>query len=124
MNIKEKNVVRIAELLYNHKDRGYSVNAINSVPTEGFMVSLEKYETKVDTEVNEVLLYNIQQFVSKHYDLVSYSRALFFGIWQDDGIYYLDVSEQIQDRDVAIRVAKLNNQIAYYDVRGKKSYKV
>ena len=123
MTIKEKNVVRISEQLFNHK-QGYSVNCINSVPFAGFMVSLSGYEIKVDTEVNELLLYQIQRFVDKNYDLVQYSKALFFGIWEDKGIYYLDISEQIADRDVAIRVAKLNNQIAYYDVKAKKSIKV
>ena len=121
--LKERNVVRVSETLFNHRQR-YSVNCIDSVPRDGFMVSLTGYEVKVDTEVNEVLLYQIQRFVDKHYDLVQYSRALFFGIWEDDGIYYLDVSEQIATEDVAVRVAKLNNQIAYYNVKTKKSQRV
>lgn len=123
MTIREKNVVRIADLLYNHKE-GYSVNTTNTVPLKGFMVSLENYEVKVDTEVNEALKYQIQRFVDKHYDLVAYSRALFFGIWEDDGVYYLDISEQIQDEDVAVRVAKLNNQKAYYNVKSRRSIRV
>lgn len=121
--INEREIVRIAEQLYRNKS-GHSVNTINQTPTIGFMVSLPSYEVQVDSDSLEVLLYQIQQFVKRHYDLVAYSKALYFGIWEDEGVYYLDISEQIQDREVAIRVAKLNNQIAYYDVKAKKSYKI
>jgi hypothetical protein len=123
--LQQQSIVRISEQLYNHRFDGYSVNLVNGYPTTGFMVSLPDYEEKVDAELpTDVIMYQIQRYVNAHYDLVGYSKALFFGIWLDGGYYYLDVSEQLQDREMAARVAKLNNQIAYYDVKRKQSVKI
>jgi len=123
--LQQQSIVRISEQLYQHRDNGYSVNLVNGYPVTGFMVSLPDYEEKIDKELStDVIMYQIQRYVNAHYDLVGYSKSLYFGIWLDGGYYYLDISEQIPDREMAIRVAKLNNQVAYYDVKRKQSIKL
>lgn len=83
-------------------------------PKKGYMVSLKGYELKlqdslsmaavidyVDSEINSTGLLN--------------NHHTYLGIWLKDGIWFLDVSINMDDKDSAIAFGKANEQIAIWD---------
>ena len=93
-------------------------------PTTGFMVSIKDHEERSKFNVNN-LQYTIARYIRVKADLLlsGESEELFLGAWVEDDILVLDVSLHIESREEAIRVAILNNQIAYYDCNiGKEVY--
>lgn len=45
----------------------------------------------------------------------------YLGGWMDKGKAYLDVSVRVAKRQLADRLARRYNQLAYFDLRGKKT---
>lgn len=96
---------------------GFSLNANLVPPISGYMVSRKGMELKTNPAVG-----NIEAYLSRYWNMVNES-SLFFGGWIDetDGTLYLDVSENVQDKDVAMRLAFARGQLAIYDVENGES---
>lgn len=98
------------------ESKGFSINKNGVTPNTGFMVSLPKCEEVVPENwlfVHEVLTlyfaHNWQKLgTEKHY----------FGGWLDEktGKWYLDISVNIQNKEVAMETAKEFNQLAIFDL--------
>ena len=100
---------------------GFSLDKDNNAPTSGYMVSLEGLEVIVDmfSDLSE-------DFINKACERYrpqaqQKSEYAYFGAWVDDNKLYLDLSMNIQDREVAIAYGHANHQKAIYDVNNDKS---
>lgn len=56
--------------------------------------------------------------VARVYDVISFGRANAVGGWLDSesGLYYYDAVVVLQDREKAIEVGRLNDQLAIFDL--------
>ena len=94
---------------------GASINKDLKSPIDGYMVSFEGAEivfnTNSDIDIN-CLTYAIQRTFSGIGD------DLYFGIWKDqtNGKIYFDISENIKEKNSAIRIGRSRKQIAIYEV--------
>ena len=78
-------------------------------PTTGYMVSIMGREKIVDELTDEV----VRQYLQDNF--IHITPTTYFGAWFNDGKWYLDVSMNIQDRDIAIGIAQKNEQLAIWD---------
>jgi len=94
----------------------------NATLTSGYMVSMEEYETTIDLSVenaNDLLIETIQ-----NYQILAEKYEAFIGVWIDENIAYVDLSKNYKDRLTAIKIGKLNNQLAIYDLKNKSSIRL
>lgn len=104
-----------AELAEQAKIDGFSRSIPSGeMPTGGFMVALDGFEQTIP--VAEFTQAHIIRYVADKWDQLTAGGEMFLGAWQAGGLVYLDVSECIQDRALALDVAKLRNQLAVWDV--------
>lgn len=84
----------------------------NINPTNGYMVSIKGAESKMSLSLD-----NARFFCTKHIErlFLSDNKDTYFGIWLKDGVWFLDVSINMDDRDSAIAFGKTNEQIAIWD---------
>jgi hypothetical protein len=103
------------------ENRGLSLNRLGDTHTgkSGFLVSIPQYEI---TLRNEDFTY--QNFVECLLDLArsasenpTLGSKCLFGVWFDatTKIWYFDISEIIEDRDIALRLGKHRKQVAIWD---------
>lgn len=91
---------------------GASFNITTGVynPSQGFFVSVPNREVQT-TNLTADLLAN---FVNNNIDLLS-NESYFLGGWVENGVIYLDVSEQIFDKRIALTQGINRNQLAIFD---------
>lgn len=87
-------------------------------PVDGYMVAIPGYEKKVNRVWNTL---DLAQVVNSWLAEIGYTgdSPAFIGLWEYDGILYLDLSQWFVDRDKAIAMGKLRNQIAIWDCANK-----
>jgi hypothetical protein len=92
--------------------------AIGDTAHKGYMVSKKGFEMKFlpETEVRVAVI----QFMEK-YGFELYEVENFMGAWIDEGILYMDISNNFTKRSEAIREGYKNEQLAIYDVVAQKS---
>jgi hypothetical protein len=100
---------------------GFSLDKDNNAPTSGYMVSLEGLEFIVDkfSDLSEDFVNKVCERYRPQAQLRS--EYVYFGAWVDDNKLYLDLSMNIQDREVAIAYGHANHQKAIYDVNNGES---
>ena len=111
-----------AELIQNNG--GFSLNHRNESPTSGYMVSLEGFERIIRNYRDypiEDLNYLCKNFRLSLADTV---ESRWFGGWVDGDDLYLDASINVQFLETALEFARLNKQLAIYDVVNQTSIKV
>jgi hypothetical protein len=94
---------------------GYSVNADGQSPETGYMVSVVGAE--VIFPLASVTAAELQHYCDNHPLLPDQ----FWGAWSDNGLLYLDVSENIASLDCALRIGRERHQIAIWDVCAQDS---
>ena len=79
---------------------------------------------KVFTLANEILSFNV--FSTQMARLASYlpEESQVIGGWVDDGIVYLEVSDIIKSKSVALELAEARGEKAIYDFANAKSIEV
>lgn len=80
--------------------------------TSGFMVSLEGTESQVKGDDYQA----IRKAIEEKQEITKNNDNLFIGLWLDNGIMYVDVSININDKAEALEFAKRNKQLAIYDL--------
>lgn len=94
-------------------------------PKTGYMVSLLGYESKVRLDdVNA-----IQERLSRYIDLVNDIRSntaldVKLGFWIDDGELYIDVSQYVDDFELAMYLGKARSQLAIFDFSTNNAIKL
>lgn len=84
-----------------------------SSPETGYMVARADCEMTVPTRELDAKI--VQRYISEYFAYLAEPKA-FLGIWLNDGIAYLDVSYVFADKQSAINFARLNSQLAIYNV--------
>ena len=85
---------------------------------KGYMVSKKGFEMKFQPEVD--VTQAVCQFI-KEFGFELYEVENFMGAWIDEGILYLDISNNIAKRSDAIREGYKNEQLAIFDVVAQES---
>ena len=92
--------------------------AMGDTAHSGYMVSKKGFEMKFPTEKN--VKQAVIQFMEA-YGFELYEVENFMGAWIDEGVLYLDISNNIADRRKAIKEGYKNEQLAIFDVVAKES---
>lgn len=93
-----------------------------SSPSKGYMVSIEGHEQAVPTaqmqgdRAREI----INQYATAHADALSQKNA-HLGRWTDGDKVYLDVSQNIRNKNQAINTGRARNQLGIYDLQGGRT---
>lgn len=92
------------------KDNGVTYNPMYCElnPKTGYMVSIKGFEEK-HREIDEDIVFC---YIYKHLDNLCPTN--YVGMWKD-GVWHLDISIHILDRDLAIKVGEKNEQKAIWD---------
>ena len=85
---------------------------------KGYMVSKKGFEMKFQPEVD--VTQAVCQFI-KEFGFELYEVENFMGAWIDEGILYLDISNNFAKRSDAIREGYKNEQLAIFDVVAQES---
>lgn len=96
-------------------NRGFSLSQDNNVPTKGYMVSLKGSEAKF-YDIDEMSDERLDEICRVYRTTIDWRDGIYFGAWVDEDRLYLDVSLNIQDRDVAIAFGRANEQEAIWSV--------
>jgi hypothetical protein len=96
---------------------GFTVK-IGTIPTSGFMASVEGFESIVPVKDNYGLDRNDYAAIyAKLFDHIHHiENGGCIGGWVHEGQLYLDVSHHFDDESECRDYARLNNQLAYYDL--------
>jgi hypothetical protein len=84
----------------------------------GYMVSKKGFEMKFlpEVDVKQAVIQFMEAYGFELYDVEN-----FMGAWVDEGILYMDISNNITERSKAIREGYKNEQLAIYDVVAQES---
>jgi hypothetical protein len=92
--------------------------AMGDTAHSGYMVSKKGFEMKFPPEKD--VKQAVVQFMEA-YGFELYEVENFMGAWIDEGILYMDVSNNFAKRSEAIREGYKNEQLAIYDVVTQES---
>lgn len=83
----------------------------------GYMVSLSGYEiiTTIDNLTINTLLAHAK---------IAHALGGYVGLWLDNDNLYIDISLNIKSLRKSLRVAKLHNQLAIYDIENDREIRV
>ena len=95
-------------------NHGFSLSQDNNVPQRGYMVSLKGSEAKF--YIDDISDERIDELCRVYRTTIDWRDGIYFGAWVDGDTLYLDVSLNIQDRDVAIAFGRANEQTAIWSV--------
>jgi hypothetical protein len=101
------------------KNGGATYNlAIGDTAHSGYMVSKKGFEMKFpsDASVKDAVI----QFMETYGFELCFEEN-FMGAWVDEGILYIDISNNFAKRSEAIREGYKNEQLAIYDVVAQES---
>lgn len=95
---------------------GFTINSNNMEPeTAGYCVALAETQNSFNREG-----------LARVYDVISSGRANAVGGWLDreSGLYYYDAVVVLQDREKAIELGRLNNQLAIFDLNNMEEIRL
>lgn len=95
---------------------GFTVNSENMTPeTAGYCVALAETQNSFN-----------KKGLARVYDVISSGRANAVGGWLDSesGLYYYDAVVVLQDREKAIELGRLNNQLAIFDLNNMEEIRL
>ena len=112
------NLTQFQKSILNNGGASYNLNNGEVNPSEGFMVSIAGHEQTFAENWQDNLQQTIATYIKEKAAIVgnkANNQPYFIGAWVDGGKLYLDVSVKVSTKKVAERIAKENNQLAYYD---------
>lgn len=98
----------------NFLSDGFSLSLWGEIPQTGYMVSFKGFEEIFENPTIE----DVVDYVKENANYLYLLPNAFVGGWldADSGKYYLDISQNIQDKAKALQVAAERKQLAIYDV--------
>lgn len=93
-------------------------------PDYGFMVSIADKESTSNYNNGDGLQYKIADFIKQHALILGSdisNEKYFLGAWVDNDLLYLDVSILHGTHEMAIKTARQNNQLAYFNNENKQT---
>lgn len=111
----------VVEKAFNYvkENNGVTFNESKLNPSQGYMVSFQGFEHTLN--INEFTLESLIEHVEKCETILGSGDNVFIGVWFNpiDKLYYLDLSENIQDKELAIRSGMLRDQKAIFSSENK-----
>lgn len=98
----------------NFLDDGFSLSLWGEIPQTGYMVSFRGFEQML----NNPTILDVVDYVQENAEYLYAIPNAFVGGWLDfqTGKYYLDISENVQDKEMALKLAKERKQLAIFDL--------
>jgi len=93
-------------------------NAFQS-PTRGFMVG-GAAKGLIFPSISEVIIPRVETWIEEN----KLKTKQFYGVWVDNGKVYFDVSDNIQNRDSAIKIGKSRKEKAIWDLNNNMEIKL
>lgn len=114
---------RVSELTKTYMMKTYYQNYDMTVPIKGYCVAMHpELGTWIpaDATEEEIACY-IETFITRNADLLQSDSRLYFGTWISDdpeteGMISLDISAIIPDKEVAMKLGKMFDQQAIFDL--------
>ena len=83
-------------------------------PSGGYMVALQGYELQVPA--SEFFTGIVADYIGEHAQKLMDNPSLCLGTWVNEGIVYLDLSENVPNREQALQLGKERNQLAIFNL--------
>ena len=83
-------------------------------PSGGYMVALQGFELKVP--VSEFFTGVVADYIGEHAQKLMSNPALCLGTWVNEGTVYLDLSENVPNREKALELGKERHQLAIFNL--------
>ena len=113
MNNKQLKIIK--NYISKHEGATLTANGLGfALLKRGYMVSLQGSETQTTLE-------KLDKRTIEKYQKIASERNAFIGLWLDNGILYVDISINVMQSASALNIAKLNNQLAIYDLKNSQS---
>lgn len=95
------------------------------LPNFGYMVGLAKV---AEITANSEGHYDRNE-ITRHLDAAilqatSFDQVVYIGTWVDNGIFYIDLSERLEDELSSIRLCRERDELAYWDIAKSESIDV
>jgi hypothetical protein len=119
---------KLLESLRNTGGASYSPFTGIVNPDKGYMVALLGYEKQVSCVWNTIDLKHVINYWLTENGMNGDKNAwqqwnAYLGLWEDNGKLYLDISQNITDEKVAVRLGEARKQICIYDCANKRVIK-
>lgn len=110
-----ENIKTIIEEIKENNGGTYNKELKSISASRGFMVSLQGYEKKcrTDEETEKAIIENME--------IIQGLDNAYLGAWIDEGITYIDISVLVENKEDALEMGKINNQLAIYDIENNES---
>lgn len=86
----------------------------NEKPETGYMVALQGYELQVP--VSEFFTGVVADYIGEHAQKLMANPSLCLGTWINEGVVYLDLSENIASREKALELGRERHQLAIFNL--------
>ena len=83
-------------------------------PQTGYMVALQGYELQVP--VSEFFTGIVADYLGEHAQKLMSTPSLCLGTWVNEGTVYLDLSENIPNREKALELGRERGQLAIFNL--------
>ena len=110
-----ENIKTIIEEIKENNGGTYNKEYKTINAKKGFMVSLQGYEKKCRTEQET------EKAINENMEIIRGLDNAYLGAWIDEGITYIDISVLVENKEDALEMGKINNQLAIYDIENNKS---
>lgn len=110
-----ENIKKIIEEIKENGGGTYNKELKSINATSGYMVSLLGYERKCKT------IEEIEKAIKENIEIVKGLDNAYLGTWIDEGITYIDISILVENKEDALELGKINNQLAIYDIENNES---
>lgn len=110
-----ENIKTIIEEIKENNGGTYNKDLKSINAKSGYMVSLQGYEVKCRTDEE------IKKAITKNMEIVKGLDSAYLGAWIDEGITYIDISILVENKEDALELGKINNQLAIYDIQNNES---
>lgn len=110
-----KNIKNIIEEIKENNGGTYNKEYKTINTSKGFMVSLQGYEKKCKTDEET------EKAIKENMEIVKKLDNAYLGAWIDEGITYIDISVLVENKEDAMELGKVNNQLAIYDIENNES---
>lgn len=110
-----ENIKKIIEEIKENNGGTYNKEYKTINAKQGYMVSLQGYEKKCKTEQE------IEKAIMENMEIIKGLDNAYLGAWIDEGITYIDISVLVDNKEDAMQLGKVNNQLAIYDIQNNES---
>jgi hypothetical protein len=104
----------LANSLYMSCSQGCSLNDMFHTPDKGYMVGgfSKGGKALIFPSIAEVNLSSVETWIEEH----KLRKDQYYGVWTEKGKVYFDISVNLQDLNQSIKIGKVKNQKAIYDL--------